>query len=66
MIWKKFVGGSYIDMTDEEIAAMQEAAAQEAAEERHRELTIGEVQEMLVRQQINTLSVDDQTAYRLR
>lgn len=54
------------EMTAEEIAAMQEIAAQESAEERHRELSLAEVQEMLVRQQINTLSVDDQTAYRMR
>lgn len=54
------------DMTAEEIAAMQDAAAQAAAEEKRRPLSMGEVQEMLVRQQINTLTVDDATAYRMR
>lgn len=66
MIWKKYVNGDFVDMTAEEIAAMQAAAARENTEEKHRPLTLAEVQEMLVRQQINTLAVDDQTAYRMR
>ena len=63
---KIMTNGTIRDMTAEEIAAMQEAAAQAEAEELHRPLSLGEVQEMLVRQQINTLTVDDQTAYRMR
>lgn len=54
------------DMTNEEIAALQEAQARAEAEEKHRPLSAAEVQEMLVRKQINTLTVDDQTAYRMR
>ena len=54
------------DMTADEIAAMQEAAARAEAEEKRRPLGIAEVQEMLVRAQINTLSVDDATALRMR
>lgn len=54
------------DATESEIAAMQDAEAKAAAEEKHSPLTIGEVQDMLVRQQINTLAVDDETAYRMR
>lgn len=53
------------DMTAEEIVAMKESAAQAEAEEKHRPLSSSEVQEMLVRQQINTLTVDDQTALRM-
>lgn len=53
------------DMTTEELAAMQDAAAQAEAEEKHRPLSYSEVQEMLVRQQINTLTADDQTAMRM-
>ena len=53
------------DMTTEEIAAMQDAAAQAEAEEKRRPLSFSEVQEMLVRQQINTLTVDDNTALRM-
>ena len=53
------------DMTSEEIIAMQDAVAQAEAEEKRRPLSSSEVQEMLVRQQINTLTVDDQTALRM-
>ena len=53
-------------MTAEELAEMQEAAAQAEAEEKRRPLSILEVQDMLVCQQINTLTVDDQTALRMR
>lgn len=63
---KKFVNGEYTDMTAEEIAAMQDAAAQAEAEEKHRPLTAEEVSAMLIRQQINTLEVDDHTALRMR
>lgn len=63
---KKCVNGNYIEMTAEEIAAMQDAAARATAEEKRRPLTLPEVQEMLVRQQINTLAVDDATAYRMK
>ena len=53
------------DMTTEELAGMQDAAAQAESEEKRRPLSFSEVQEMLVRQQINTLTVDDQTALRM-
>ena len=53
------------EMTTAEIAAMQEEAAQAEAEEKRRPLSFSEVQEMLVRQQINTLTVDDNTALRM-
>ena len=53
------------DMTAAEIAAMQDSSARAEAEEKHRPLALSEVQEMLVRAQINTLSVDDATAYRM-
>ena len=63
---KIYENGIIRDMTDEEIAAMQDAAARAEAEEKRRPLSAVEVQEMLLRQQINTLSVDDQTAYRMK
>lgn len=63
---KIFENGVIRDMTAEELAEMQEAAAQAEAEEKRRPLSSPEVQEMLVRQQINTLTVDDQKALRMR
>lgn len=63
---KKCVNGEYIDMTVDEIAAMQDAAAKAEAEEKRRPLSLTEVQEMMVRQQINTLTVDGATAYKMK
>ena len=56
-------------LTDEEIAELQEQADRDAERtkvlERTRPLSFSEVQEMMVRQQINTIAVDDQTALRM-
>ena len=62
---KKYVNGKYIDMTDEEIAAIEAEAARFEAAERTRPLTESEVSRMLIAQQINTLIVDDNTALRM-
>lgn len=62
----KKVDGIWVEETEEEIAAMQEAQARAEAEEKHRPLSQEEVTTMLLRQQINTLAVDDVTAYRMR
>ena len=63
---KKCVNGEYIDMTAEEIAAIEAEAAKFEAYERTRPLTMEEVSRMLVAQQINGLTVDDNTALRMR
>ena len=56
-------------LTEEEIAELQEQADRDAARakvlERTSPLSFSEVQEMLVRQQINTIAVDDNTALRM-
>lgn len=62
---KIWIDGITRDMTTEEIAAMEDAAAHAADEEKHRPLSLTEVQEMMVRAQINTLVVDDATALRM-
>lgn len=53
------------DATEEELAAMQAAAAKARLTERSRALTETEVSRMLISAQINTLSVDDNTALRM-
>ena len=53
------------DMTAEEIAAIQEEQSSYEAYERTRPLTAEEVTALLIRQQINTLTVDDNTALRM-
>lgn len=62
---KKFVNGEYIDLTTAEIADMEAEAARYEAAERTRHLSAEEVSAMLIAQQINTLTVDDQTALRM-
>ena len=62
---KKCVNGEIIDMTAEEIAAMEVEAAKFEAYERTRPLTAEEVTAMLIKQQINNLTVDDNTALRM-
>ena len=62
---KKYINGEYIEMTAEEIAAMKAAQAEAEAYERTRHLTADEVSRLLIAQQINTLSVDDNTALRM-
>ena len=63
---KKYVNGEIVEMSAEEVAAMQEQAARAEAAEKKRPLTQEEVSRMLIAQQINTLSVDDATAYRMK
>ena len=61
----KWVNGELIDMTTEEIAEQEAKRKTFEAAERTRHLTAEEVTAMLIRQQINTLSVDDNTAMRM-
>lgn len=52
-------------LTPEEIIAMKAEAVRFEAAERTRPLTAGEVTALLIKQQINTLTVDDNTALRM-
>lgn len=62
---QKYINGQYINMTADEIAAMEAETARYEATERHRPLTESEVTRLLIAQQINTLEVDDNTALRM-
>lgn len=53
------------EMTAEEIAEMEEARARAEAEAKHRQFSESEVMSMLIKEQINTLTVDDATAVRM-
>ena len=61
----KYINGTYRKMTAEEIAAIEAEVARYEAIERTRPLTESEVSRMLIAQQINTLTVDDNTALRM-
>ena len=60
-----YENGVYRELTAEEIAEREEAQAAWEATERTRPLTAEEVTAMLIKQQINTLNVDDNTALRM-
>ena len=61
-----YENGVYRELTAEEIAEREAAQAAYEAAERTRPLTAEEVNAMLIRQQINSLAVDDNTALRMR
>jgi hypothetical protein len=60
-----FDGKAYRDMTAEEIAELQREEAEAAALEKKRPFSQSEVMRLLITEQINGLSVDDQTALRM-
>ena len=61
----KWVNGELVGMTTEEIAAQETKRKIFEAAERTRPLTAEEVTALLIKEQINTLSVDDATAVRM-
>ncbi len=63
---KKFVDGKYIEMTTEEIAAAESERRKYEQVEKTRPFTADEVNAMLITAQINTLTVDDNTALRMK
>lgn len=58
--------GTYRDMTAEEIAVLEHEAKKATAIEAGRPFTEAEVSRMLITAQVNTLSVDDKTALRMK
>lgn len=65
MTYKKYVNGQYVDMTEEEIVAMKTESKRAEAQEKHRLLSTEEVTRLLLKEQLNTIVVDDQTAVRM-
>ena len=63
LVWEN---GVYRELTEQEIAALKAAQAALEAAERSRPLTAEEVTALLIRQQINSLAVDDNTSLRMR
>ena len=61
---KKYINGQYIEMTPEEITAMQKEAARAELAEKSRPLTESEISRLFIMQNINTVITDDATASR--
>ena len=62
---RKYINGEYVNLTDEEISVMQAVQIKCELIEKSRPLTEIEVTRLLIKQQINTLEVDDNTALRM-
>ncbi len=65
-MYLKYDGKQYVEMTPEEITALQSEARKGELMEKSRPLTAAEVNAMLITAQINTLTVDDNTALRMK
>ena len=61
---KKYVNGKYIDLTPEEITAMQKDARKAELAEKSRPLTADEVTRLFLKQNISTVITDDAVASR--
>lgn len=62
----KNVNGTIVNMTSEETAAFEAQSRLDAIAERSRPMTEQEVSRLLIAQQVNTLTVDDNTALRMK
>ncbi len=62
---KELINGKYVGMTESVIQEIQASKRAAEAQERTRPLTAEEVTAMFIKQQINTINVDDHTALRM-
>ncbi|MBQ7786162.1 MAG: hypothetical protein IJ381_08485 [Clostridia bacterium] len=62
---KKLLNGKIVELTADEITEMHREQGRAAVQERKRPLSENEVLSMLLRQSVNTITVDDQTALRM-
>lgn len=62
---KKYVNGRYMDMTEEELTAAETAGKIAEAQERHRPYSAEEAFRLLLKEQLNSLTIDDQEALRM-
>ncbi len=62
---KQFHNGKYVDLSGEEIAALNHAAREQLLQERSRSLGLSEVLALLIPGVINNAQVDDNTALRM-
>lgn len=62
---RKYINGKIVEMTTEEITALEAEVRKASLMERTRPLTETEVSRLLISAQINTLAVDDNTTLRM-
>lgn len=66
MTMKKIINGKLVELTPAELAELEAERRKAEIAERTRPLTEAEVSRLLINEQINTLTVDDNTALRMR
>ena len=62
---KKYVNGEYIELTQEEIAKIESAVAEQMAAEHARPMTMEEVVRLTISKTINAIDIADDTALRM-
>lgn len=62
---KKLANGEYVELTQEELEQMQMEQRKYEVYEKHRQLTEQEVNQLFIREQINTLSIDDSISLKM-
>lgn len=62
---KKLANGEYVELTQEELEQMQVEQRKYEVYEKHRQLTEQEVNQLFIREQINTLSIDDSISLKM-
>ena len=62
---KKYINGQYIEMTTEEVAAIEAAIQEQIAAEAKRPLTMEEVIKLTIARTINSIAIEDETALRM-
>lgn len=63
---RKYINGEYVEMTEEEIKKFERESSIYNAYENSRPFSEQEVLQMLLKEQINTIDVDDKKAYRMK
>lgn len=62
---KKYVDGQCIEMTEKEIAQLQSEQKKSEAKEKHRPLSLEEVNSLLIKKQINSVEIEDSVSVRM-
>ena len=63
---KKYVNAKLVEPTEAEISELNKTETKALLEEKKRHLTMEEVSRLLIKQQINSLAVEDSTALRMK
>lgn len=62
---KKFVNGKYINLTDSEIAEIEDAKERDKVESLHEPLSTDEVIDIVLKAQINKIDIPDETSVKM-